>query len=223
MYDIIGDIHGQADMLRQLLSKLGYQENNGTYSHPSRTVIFVGDFIDGKGEHRETLAICRSMIDRGNALAVMGNHEFNAICYATPDGSGNYLRPHTDKNIRDHAEFIAEYPFHSREHLGIIQWLRSLPVFLDLGELRIIHAVWHHHELRVVKPWLDNRNCLLSDAYIHALDKGHNLYQAIETLLKVLRKSYPLDIAFRTNGVTSVHPLAFNGGMSRQLTGKMPP
>ena len=31
MYDIIGDIHGQADMLRQLLSKLGKRSANNTY------------------------------------------------------------------------------------------------------------------------------------------------------------------------------------------------
>ncbi len=45
-YDIIGDIHGQADALLALLAKLGYQQQGGTWRHPERRVVFVGDFID---------------------------------------------------------------------------------------------------------------------------------------------------------------------------------
>ena len=47
MYDIIGDIHGHADTLIQLLQKLGYKKNKqGAFQHPTRKVFFVGDFID---------------------------------------------------------------------------------------------------------------------------------------------------------------------------------
>jgi hypothetical protein len=41
--DIIGDIHSYADKLRQLLTRLGYRENGGVYSHPEHIAIFVGD------------------------------------------------------------------------------------------------------------------------------------------------------------------------------------
>ena len=34
------------------------------------------------------------MVESGNALAVMGNHELNAIAFHTPDGGGSHLRPH---------------------------------------------------------------------------------------------------------------------------------
>ena len=43
MTDFIGDIHGHADKLEQLLSKLGYEKKNGTYSHSESKMIFVGD------------------------------------------------------------------------------------------------------------------------------------------------------------------------------------
>lgn len=36
MYDLIGDIHGHADALQQLLKKLGYSRQNGVYRHPER-------------------------------------------------------------------------------------------------------------------------------------------------------------------------------------------
>jgi hypothetical protein len=44
-FDIIGDIHGQADKLEALLRKLGYREAAGAWRHPERHAIFVGDFI----------------------------------------------------------------------------------------------------------------------------------------------------------------------------------
>ena len=95
-YDIIGDIHGHASALRTLLAKLGYQENQNTYRHPDRTAIFVGDFIDRGPQQVETVNLVRRMVDAGSALAVMGNHEFNAIAWHTPDPNnpGDYLRPH---------------------------------------------------------------------------------------------------------------------------------
>ena len=46
-YDIIGDIHGYADVLETLLRKLGYEKPTGIWRHPAgRKVLFLGDFID---------------------------------------------------------------------------------------------------------------------------------------------------------------------------------
>ena len=78
MYDIIGDIHGHAEPLKRLLRKMGYQEADGVWQHSSRKVIFVGDYIDRGPAIRETLQIVKSMTDSGHAIALMGNHEYNA-------------------------------------------------------------------------------------------------------------------------------------------------
>ena len=78
-YDVIGDIHGQADKLRALLLHLGYRERKGAYRHPDRTAIFVGDFIDRGPRQIDSVNAVRRMVDAGTARAVMGNHEFNAI------------------------------------------------------------------------------------------------------------------------------------------------
>jgi hypothetical protein len=74
-YDIIGDIHGYADKLEALLKRLDYQEVGGVWGHPQRTAIFVGDFIDRGPQQRRTVAIAQCMVERGSALAVMGNHD----------------------------------------------------------------------------------------------------------------------------------------------------
>src|SRR6202008_3839311 len=83
-YDIIGDVHGCATHLTDLLDALGYRENDwtGAYRHPQRQAIFVGDLIDRGGEQLRVLEIVKRMVDSGSAQIVMGNHEFNAIAYS---------------------------------------------------------------------------------------------------------------------------------------------
>jgi Calcineurin-like phosphoesterase len=78
-YDIIGDIHGHALTLEALLGRLGYAREDGVHRHPDRRVIFLGDFIDTGPHQRRALETVRPMVERGHALAVMGNHEFNAL------------------------------------------------------------------------------------------------------------------------------------------------
>ena len=95
-YDIIGDIHGQADKLEALLRTLDYRDTAGAWRHPERQAIFVGDFLDRGPAQVRAIDIARRMVDAGVALAVMGNHELNAIAWHTPDAKhrGDFLRPH---------------------------------------------------------------------------------------------------------------------------------
>jgi len=57
MFDFIGDIHGHADKLEALLQKLGYAKTNGYYAHPTRKVLFIGDYIDRDPKIWETLEL----------------------------------------------------------------------------------------------------------------------------------------------------------------------
>ena len=59
MYDLIGDIHGHADCLVNLLEKLGYKKSGDVYHHPLRQVIFLGDFIGRGPKIREVLLIAK--------------------------------------------------------------------------------------------------------------------------------------------------------------------
>jgi Calcineurin-like phosphoesterase len=68
MYDLIGDIHGYADELVELLETLGYQKSQGTYRHPERKVIFLGDFIDRGPKILQVLGIVRPMGRKGDIV-----------------------------------------------------------------------------------------------------------------------------------------------------------
>ncbi|BBM88791.1 bis(5'-nucleosyl)-tetraphosphatase PrpE [asymmetrical] [Spirochaetota bacterium] len=84
MWDIIGDIHGEATKLKKLLHKLGYTQKEEYYfHHPKRKVCFLGDYIDRGQNIAESLKIVKTMTERRTASALMGNHEFNYLAFMT--------------------------------------------------------------------------------------------------------------------------------------------
>ncbi|MSR33789.1 MAG: metallophosphoesterase [Phycisphaerales bacterium] len=83
MFDVIGDVHGHADELEDLLQLLGYAKKSGVYRHATRTAIFLGDWIDRGPKIRQTLEVVRAMVEAKSARAVIGNHEWNALAWAT--------------------------------------------------------------------------------------------------------------------------------------------
>src|SRR5205085_3037473 len=78
--------------------------------HPDRKMIFLGDFIDRGPKIRQVLEIVRPMIESGHALAVMGNHELNALAYHAedPDSPGEHLRRHSPKNENQHRATLEQ-------------------------------------------------------------------------------------------------------------------
>jgi len=193
MYDIIGDIHGHACRLEQLLERIGYERDAKSWRHPHLQAIFVSDFIDRGPEQIETYRLMRSMIDRGAALAVMGNHEFNAVAFKTPhpEEPGERLRPHTEKNRNQHAAFLDQVDEDSTLHDEMIAWFKTLPLYLDLKGLRVVHACWHAASLETLGSLLDQRQCLREDAWWETARKGTDAYNAAETLLKGLEIPLP--------------------------------
>ena len=157
MYDLIGDIHGHADELVKLLETLGYRKAQGAYQHPERRVIFLGDFIDRGPKIQRVLEIVRRMIEEGKALAVMGNHELNALAYHTedPEAPGEFLRRHSDKNVKQHRKTVEQLkPEELASHL---EWFRTLPMWLDLDGLRVVHACWDKQAVARVAQALEGK------------------------------------------------------------------
>jgi hypothetical protein len=206
-YDIIGDIHGYAEALKALLSELGYRERGGAWRHPHRQILFVGDFIDRGPQQVETVEIVRAMVDAGSAQAVLGNHEFNAIAWFLPDPAqpGDYLRSHHSpqygkKNYLQHQAFldaVGGTPLHAE----MIDWFLTLPLWLDLPELRLVHACWHPRYMDYLAPHLTVDRCLNAELMVPASrepeDKGEKdtpeptIFKAVEALLKGIEIPLP--------------------------------
>ena len=182
-YDIIGDVHGRVTKLRALLGELGYQQDgSGVYRHPDRTAVFVGDLIDRGKEQLEVLQLVKPMVDAGSAQIVMGNHEFNAICWATADPeTGQPLREHSDNKRRQHKDFLT---LTDEDRAYYVEWFKTLPLWLDLGGIRVIHACWHEASMKVVRDITGSDRLSTFEHFAEANTPGTTLNDAIEVLLK---------------------------------------
>jgi len=181
-YDVIGDIHGCADPLESLLEAMGYRHVDGAYRHPSRQAVFVGDLIDRGPQQLPVLELVKAMVDAGSAQIVMGNHEFNAVCYGIVGANGGYLRRHSDKNTRQHQAFLDQLTEKRQQYY--LDWFRTIPLWLDLRGLRVIHACWHEPSMKVVERELGSNRISADVHFASASTEGHALYEAVETLIK---------------------------------------
>ena len=197
-YDIIGDIHGHADRLKALLKSLGYARDGEVYRHPTRKVLFLGDFIDRGPAIRETLHIVRPMVDKGTALAVMGNHEYNAVAYATVGPDGDHLRSHRPERVDQHRETLLAFEHAQEEWADHLAWFSTLPLHLDLGDIRAVHAYWHDDHNAHLQKHFDNR--LSQRLLFDSCDRSKPEYLIIEEVLKGREVLLPEGVTFKDKG-----------------------
>lgn len=149
--DFIGDIHGHADELEALLGRLGYNDTGAHYGgHPAgNKAVFLGDYIDRGPKIRRVLEIVKAMTDAGEAFAILGNHEMNALRYHARGRNNQPLRSRSEPHRRQHEKTLKQIadpdPEAWREWL---RWFAGLPVFLDFGSVRAVHAAWDDEAIR---------------------------------------------------------------------------
>lgn len=158
MYDIIGDVHGQADVLIDLLSRMGYTKENGYYQHQTRKAIFVGDFINRGPQIKKTIEIVRAMVENRAALAILGNHEVYALLYSLRDKMGKRLSNKPTQHRLNLESTLQEFADYKKEWKSHVEWLRTLPLFLELDGIRVVHAAWNDRAIELIKKIApDNR------------------------------------------------------------------
>lgn len=160
--DVIGDVHGEADKLCHLLERLGYREIEGVYHHPCRFVIFLGDFINRGPEIRRTVQIIQAMEIAGEAKVIIGNHEYNAISYARGLAVKSNPRKHAKREAQL-AKTLAEYRSWTGEWNAVLDWLMTLPIFLEIYGIRCVHACWNEEAIRAIKHSPSGNHITFSD------------------------------------------------------------
>lgn len=202
--DFIGDIHGYAKPLKDLLVKLGYDyyPEQNLWKHQTRKACFLGDYIDRGDEQLEVITIVKNMVEAGHAYAIMGNHELNAIAWhtQTKDTSedtieSQFLRPHTDKNRRQHSAFLDQLTENSPQHNDSVAWFYTLPLWLDFGGMRVVHACWHEPSMEVLTPYLDENN-RMRPAHIEQIYDDADLFGALETITKGIETDLPTGYSY---------------------------
>lgn len=153
MITIIPDIHADPRLLEASLSVAG-----------GSTPAFLGDFIDAPTKPACTstpapgpddatvLSQVRELVDAGEALAVMGNHELNAILFHRKGPDGHWLRAHSTKNCKQHQSFVNAFGIATPAALDWTDWfLSALPLWHEGEGLRLIHACWSEPEIACIR------------------------------------------------------------------------
>lgn len=195
MTDFIGDIHGHAAKLEELLIKLGYRFENGSWGHTERKAFFVGDYIDRGPNIIRTLEIVKGMVDTGNAIALMGNHEYNALCFHTKQKDGGYLRNHGYKNVKQHIRTLVEFRNKQEEWGGYLEWFKTMPLFFETDSFRAVHACWDDQQIGCLRSFLKDDK--LTDTLLFAsAEKETPFNNAIESTLKGKEMEMPHGLTF---------------------------
>lgn len=189
-YDIIGDVHGYHLALKKLLKKMGYTRINGTWTHLDKTAIFVGDFINRGPDSRKTLKTIRKMVRAGTAIAILGNHELNAILYFTLDKQKRPIRSPGSAMLMLLTKFKSEYNGKRDELQSDIKWLRSLPLYLDLHHLRVIHAYWNKCHINTLEK-IHQKGKLTRKVLQSLIDEESLYYHPVQEALKGIELTPP--------------------------------
>ncbi len=139
--DIIGDIHGEIDALSELMTHLGYSQCG---AHPQeRHLVFLGDLIDRGPDSPGVVRWVTRMIEKGYAVAVMGNHDLNAIS-RREKRENPWLFGHDDVSPAEKAITCDD------EREEILGLLAAHPVARERSDLRVVHACWNDEALQLL-------------------------------------------------------------------------
>lgn len=122
----IGDVHGHYGGLMALLEQVGLNNEDHLY--------FVGDLIDRGPQSAQVV----DYVSRQNHPCVLGNHE-QLLLDAFPKKALNSQAFHGWLYSGGQAT-LASYNSDLELLSAHVEWMRTLPLYLDLGDIWLVHA-----------------------------------------------------------------------------------
>ncbi len=141
---VIGDLQGCLSSFRQLAAQLP----------AANRFVFVGDLVNRGSESLPTLRHVKARVERGQAIALLGNHDLHLLAAAAG------IRPLKDG---DTLQEILDAP--DREEL--LEWVRSRPLAHFEEATLFVHA-------GVLPPWTVEQTLSLADEVQKSLNADDN-------------------------------------------------
>jgi protein phosphatase len=147
-YHLIGDVHGNSAQLHELLHKLGYQQPDAAsdphlWLAPKGCVLVsVGDLVDRGPNNVDCLRTIMRMVQEGQALFVIGNHEWNFRRLLRYEVGLEEERVRVSPaRLMSYVEILGLTTPDKQE---LLQFLDDSPLYLELadGQLLVTHARW---------------------------------------------------------------------------------
>jgi hypothetical protein len=150
--DIVGDIHGEIDALRDLLGHLGYSDDG---SHPEgRRLVFLGDLTDLGPDSPAVVEAVKRFVEADRAQCVLSNHDLNILL--------------GDKKHDNHWFFGEEWSLEGEGHpitpavladdticQTVLNFFESLPLVLEREDIRVVHACWDESMVEIARKSSD--------------------------------------------------------------------
>lgn len=112
---------------------------------------------------------------------------------------------HTAEKRAQHAAFLAQVGEGSALHHEVVDWFRTLPLCLDLGALRVVHAWWHEPYIELVQR-CHRGGARIDENFLHAaFTKGTAEWQAVEGIAKGLEVRLPDGVFFHDHAGVRRH------------------
>ncbi len=147
--DVFGDVHGHLGPLLRTAEALGYDTNQG-WSHPdARAPVFLGDLVDRGPDSIGVVELVRGLMERGDALCLMGNHEYNLLEW--------WFAPHAQRRSKErtsNAQTRRQILAVPDRWASALAFLARLPIAIDLPQVRLVHSCWHTSSVRMLRATL---------------------------------------------------------------------
>lgn len=147
--DIIGDVHGEIDVLDRLLQLLGYSPAG---VHPEgRHLVFVGDLTDRGPDSPAVVRRVADLVNTGRAQCVLGNHDLNLLLgHRKHDNDWFY-----GETQRADGVVVPQALADDAIRRQVLDFFGTLPVALERQDLRVVHACWDDEMISVLRHSAD--------------------------------------------------------------------
>jgi hypothetical protein len=143
--DIVGDVHGEIDPLRSLLTHLGYDEN-GNHSD-GRRLVFVGDLTDRGPDSPAVVNLVQRLVESGRAQCVLGNHDLNILLDHRKHDNNWFF----GEEFAEDGKVVPQVLADESTPQQVLAFFRTLPIALERDDLRVVHASWHDEMIDIAR------------------------------------------------------------------------
>ena len=134
---VVGDVHGEFDVMRNLLTANSVIDNEGNWQFGKNHLVFVGDIFDRGDRVTEAFYFIRKISRQakeqgGKVHMVLGNHEVMVLMNDTRYISAKY------KNMS--KRLLMNYYNLFAENTDLGRWLRTLNTVVKINDKLFVHG-----------------------------------------------------------------------------------